>query len=482
MDALNEIKKIRQKSNLNTPQPKTEKTLYSHGHLRHLRNIYQLKQETTIETQSHFGTFNTIIIPKIQFSKDIYKIDASTVITYSWTNMGSHKISGHLFEACDLLLTNYKEYKPETTFLLIPETSEQIISNIIKCIKDKYTPEAYKIIWDHLVFAKPLEIKTTNIIFVDGILAPVRIIKNPDASSKTKIELNLCVYPDSPELLKFSTGNEFQMVFSKLVSKYLIESGCTLVVNYDKRIYPEFPLLKTIMNSFNGAATIKLNDKTGGLNAFNKDITQDTNEANIRLIVNDSYLKPINMELYRISKQNRNRDSHETKTSRTNKTLVMYVTGDCRSIGNLCYTNSFPLNVSKEIIINEIIDIIVKDNITQLAVLGINLDLKTVSTKYQNKVIQHNHDYTFIEDLHKEIHTRRLKVDLKFVLEIELPYEQLHQAYAYYYTPTVMNWDCNPRLLQEFLLLNKKVYVSKGCYPLIPPLAIHSNDKNFIKL
>lgn len=362
------------------------------------------------------------------------------ILTYSWTKHEeiSHKISGHIFEACDQLLS-YNLRNPKNKeldwIILIPENNIQLQNNIMDVIKDKYDIFNYEIIKNNIVFNRPLFVKCNGdvgIIIVDGVPPDAELVLTNENASFT---LQLC-------------GNDFWWLYNSTKNK-----------------------LKNTAPRIN-----KLTHAKVEYDFITLAYTEDIHEDYIFDLINKQKVVPHNI-LERINLDNL---YYKTLTFKDNfrfynisdycdieypenfeNTMMLYTTGNCRSLkdwydkvsdNNLSIEKNLEHNIILNTFVEEILYCILIEKIKIVHIIGVN-----------------EKDYTLIAQIEKYINSslnKKDKIIFKLLDEEHLPVYNFHNTFnVYFYTPNALDWDCNPRLLQESLFYHKNVYISSCCFP-----------------
>lgn len=203
----------------------------------------------------------------------------------------------------------------------------------------------------------------------------------------------------------------------------------TLKLNFKKEIYQNY-----LDNLINKIQELKKYSKK----SFNLDI-------------DNSFIKKINIEYYKTNFIFENN-------------ILIYGTGNCRSLSEL---ENIDLQIKD--IIESIKLILKKHKCNQILLIGIN-----------------KKDQKFIDLF--SCFFKELNIDLKIILEDDLPIENFHEKFnIYLYTPTAKNWDCSSRLIRECKEYNKNIYFTNfvkeklsenyGLKYLIDELNIKENDE-----
>jgi hypothetical protein len=127
------------------------------------------------------------------------------------------------------------------------------------------------------------------------------------------------------------------------------------------------------------------------------------------------------------------------------KDILLYLPGNCRSL------SEFETDLIAEEIYTSINKIKLENTIENIKICGVNEKDNNFLTKLLSKLNNIN-VYTYSEN--------------------ELPLQKFHSQFSYYlYTPTILNWDCSSRLIQECIYLNKPIYFTNT--------VIENLDKNY---
>lgn len=140
---------------------------------------------------------------------------------------------------------------------------------------------------------------------------------------------------------------------------------------------------------------------------------------NKNIVYDNTFNKVINPEFYSLP------NSFE-------KDILLYLPGNCRSL------SEFEIDKMVDEINTSVNKIKTGQEVKDLKICGVNIkDIKFLNkllTKLDNIKV-----YSFFED--------------------ELPLPAFHSQFSYYlYTPTILNWDCSSRLIQECIYLDKPIY------------------------
>ena len=174
-------------------------------------------------------------------------------------------------------------------------------------------------------------------------------------------------------------------------------------------------------------------------------------KKSFNLDIDNSFIKKINIEYYKTNFIFENN-------------ILIYGTGNCRSLSEL---ENIDLQIKD--IIESIKLILKKHKSNQILLIGIN-----------------KKDQKFIDLF--SCFLKELNIDLKIILEDDLPIENFHEKFnIYLYTPTAKNWDCSSRLIRECKEYNKNIYFTNfvkeklsenyGLKYLIDELNIKENDE-----
>ena len=349
-----------------------------------------------METFKH-PLFNLNVLPTVfNFGAILKKYikTESTVITYSWSKYPeiSHKISGHLFEAIDYYLKLSEDFtmnQLKDIIVLIPEIEEHRIKQCIKAIKYKYKEKYHHILSSVIIFGRPSVVDCNKLLLCDGILPSV------SALICKELELWLC-----------SKDNLW------VINKLKDASYSTLILRYKEEIHGK--CIEDYLSSICNLKNIK--------------------REKFHYILDNNFSKDININLYIEPKINKK------------LTILIYATGNCRSLGDL--------NNNPDIYINDIIQTI-NDSSYNFK----NFDILIIGANSK--------DQYFLNTLREKINN-----NIEVFMEDDLPLENFHEKFTHYlYTPTQKNWDCSSRLIRECVAYKKDI--------IFTPKVIENLNTNF---
>ena len=394
---------------------------------------------------------------------------SKTIITYAWDKTSSHKISGHLPEAIDKFLdlntiTALSDTNAQNALILIPEIDPDIQERIKLLIKDKYKPEYHELILNNIVFNRPTTIIcSSDIIFVDGGLPDANIFLITDQESHEShesdvtpaIHLELC----SKDIWFLSRFKNIKTIKSSFQVKqdthgslklknmeHVIDTN--IVIKYSSIFQSRITknLKQLGIRSYESIRGYK--DYVGhGIHEIFDSVNynQPKSKTKFRFWYNNQFQKNINMQYYNYKQsvtlapiklirgfKGLKRFKKRNPQIKGSNRILIYAPGNCRSLGDLSTKVNF-VTLIKEIKL--ILDLFESPEILYL---GANPK-----------------DTSIIDSI-------ELLAPITFVNEDQLPYMNLFQSFdTYFYTGTIGNWDCNPRLLKESFQLNKSIIISE---------------------
>ena len=348
-------------------------------------------------------------INKRRFQKISISQPEDIVITYSWSAI-SHGICGHNFEAYEMLASFMaKNINDGKIKYLIPDTDE--VGKIVdQAIKDKYTPESYNTLSEHIIVGKPTFLTAKTVILCDGCLPTKGIIK------AFTLILILC---------------SKESWWAKNIKSYV---GNRLEIWYDERL--DYDIDKIV-------SEIKLS------------------RPDMEIKLRSTYTKLLNFSIYK----------KPVPIQQNDKSInfLVYATGNCRDI--YLADTKYQSDSLKEI--KDIISMYPNEENKKinLLVLGwnpnYNLDEKFYYQKHKDQKMFEDRRQASImaEDLsgyfsdnHNNVYQ---ECEVTIVPECDLPIQNiLNQFDVYIYTPTEKNWDCSSRLIPECKHFDKELILT----------------------